>query len=136
MASAHDDGASKARTTAGGGRSPTRRRPTVSIGRCVADNPIRMGNRHDYLARVLRILSSDLIDGVMATMDVLEDLLVIHDLMLALGVERFQIRISNRMVLNGLLEELGLAGNTAPILRSARTLTAAESFASGSTLVI
>jgi hypothetical protein len=51
----------------------------------VGENPIRMGNRHDYLARVLRILSSDLIDGVMATMDVLEDLLVIHDLLLERG---------------------------------------------------
>ncbi len=41
--------------------------------------------------------------------------LVIHDLMLALGVERFQVRINNRLVLNGLLEELGLAGQTAPL---------------------
>jgi histidyl-tRNA synthetase len=48
----------------------------------------------------------------------IEVALVIHDLMLALGVERFQIRISNRLVLNGLLEELGLAGKTAMLLRS------------------
>jgi hypothetical protein len=41
-------------------------------------DPIRMANRHDYLARVLRVLSSQRIDGVMATMDVLEDLFIIH----------------------------------------------------------
>ncbi len=48
----------------------------------------------------------------------IEVVLVIHDLMRALGFERFEIRINNRLVLNGLLEELGLAGNTAPMLRA------------------
>jgi histidyl-tRNA synthetase len=42
--------------------------------------------------------------------------LVIHDLMLALGFERFEIRVNNRLVLNGLLEEMGLAGQTRPVL--------------------
>jgi histidyl-tRNA synthetase len=45
-------------------------------------------------------------------------LLVTHDLMRAVGFERFEIRINNRLVLNGLLEELGLAGQTAALLRS------------------
>src|SRR5579884_1602967 len=44
--------------------------------------------------------------------------LVIHDLMVALGIERFTVRLNNRLVLNGLLEELGLAGQTAPLLRA------------------
>jgi histidyl-tRNA synthetase len=48
----------------------------------------------------------------------IETVLVIHDLMRAIGIERFTIRINNRMILNGLLEELGLAGKTAPLLRS------------------
>src|SRR5439155_9916178 len=39
----------------------------------------------------------------------IEAALVIHDLMRALGFERFTIRVNNRMVLNGLLEELGVA---------------------------
>jgi histidyl-tRNA synthetase len=43
--------------------------------------------------------------------------LVIHDLFKALGFERFEVRINNRLVLNGLLEDLGLAGNTAGVLR-------------------
>lgn len=47
----------------------------------------------------------------------IETLFVIHDLMAAIGFERFRIRINNRLVLNGLLEKLGLAGNTAAVLR-------------------
>src|SRR5438874_12583965 len=46
----------------------------------------------------------------------IETALVIYDLMKALGFERFSIRINNRMVLNGLLEELGLADKTKPLL--------------------
>src|SRR5262245_25999434 len=42
--------------------------------------------------------------------------LVINDLMKALGFERSVLRINNRMVLNGLLEELGLAEQTKSVL--------------------
>src|SRR5437868_6033386 len=48
----------------------------------------------------------------------IETALVIHDLMKALGFERFEVRVNNRLVLNGLLEELGLAGSAVPILRT------------------
>jgi histidyl-tRNA synthetase len=48
----------------------------------------------------------------------IEVALVIHDLLKALGFERFRIHVNNRMVLNGLLEELGLADKTGPLLRS------------------
>jgi histidyl-tRNA synthetase len=48
----------------------------------------------------------------------IETLLVIHDLFLALGFEKFSIRINNRLVLNGLLEKLGLAEKTAGVLRA------------------
>jgi len=48
----------------------------------------------------------------------IEVALVIHDLMLGLGFERFRIQVNNRLVLNGLLEELGLAGQTVPVLRA------------------
>ena len=47
----------------------------------------------------------------------IETLLVIHDLFVALGFERFKIRVNNRLVLNGLLEKLGLAEKTAGVLR-------------------
>src|SRR5437588_7225240 len=46
----------------------------------------------------------------------IEVVLVIHDLMRALDIERFTIRLNNRLILNGLLEEVGLAGKTAPLL--------------------
>jgi histidyl-tRNA synthetase len=47
-----------------------------------------------------------------------ETSLVIHDLMRAIGFERFEVRVNNRLVLNGLLEQLGLAGQTAALLRA------------------
>src|SRR5437016_6771055 len=47
-----------------------------------------------------------------------ETALVIHDLMRAIGFERFEIRVNNRFVLNGLLEELGVAEQTAALLRA------------------
>src|SRR6516225_5855428 len=48
----------------------------------------------------------------------IEVVLVIHDLLRALGFTRFRIHVNNRLVLNGLLEELGLAGQTAAVLRA------------------
>jgi histidyl-tRNA synthetase len=47
-----------------------------------------------------------------------ETLLVIHELLLALGFEGFKVRINNRKVLTGLLERLDLAGSTVPVLRA------------------
>ncbi len=46
----------------------------------VGDDALRMADRHSYLARIVRVLQSDKVDGVMATMDILEDLLVLHQL--------------------------------------------------------
>jgi len=51
----------------------------------VGDDPIRMADRHGYLARIVRVLQSDVVDGVMATMDVLEDLFILHHLILEAG---------------------------------------------------
>jgi histidyl-tRNA synthetase len=48
----------------------------------------------------------------------IEVVLVINDLMSAIGFERFQIRVNNRLVLNGLLEQLGLADRAVPLLRA------------------
>ncbi len=47
-----------------------------------------------------------------------ETALVIHDLFAAIGFDRFEVRINNRMVLNGLLELHGLADKAVPLLRS------------------
>lgn len=48
----------------------------------------------------------------------IETALVIHDILQALGFERFSIHVNNRLVLNGLLESLGLAASAAAILRA------------------
>ncbi len=44
--------------------------------------------------------------------------LVIHDLMMAIGVPDFTIRLNNRMVLNGLLDKLDLSDQSTPVLRA------------------
>lgn len=68
-----------------------RRETTAPNGRLnllAADHPARnvtrvqqdelaMADRRDYLARILRVLSCELVDGIMAGMDILEDLLSI-----------------------------------------------------------
>lgn len=56
--------------------------------------------------------------GTTANAADIETVLVIHDLMRALGFEAFTIRVNNRMVLNGLLTELGLKGKSVPLLRA------------------
>ena len=48
----------------------------------------------------------------------IETLLVIHDLLIALGFERFQIRVNNRLILNGVLASLGLTDKTVGVLRA------------------
>jgi histidyl-tRNA synthetase len=54
--------------------------------------------------------------GTTSNAEDIETALVIYDLVEALGFERFVIHVNNRMVLNGLLEELGLADKTKPLL--------------------
>jgi histidyl-tRNA synthetase len=56
--------------------------------------------------------------GTTANAADIEIALVINDLMRTLGLERFQIQVNNRLVLNGLLEEFGLAGQSAPLLQA------------------
>lgn len=48
----------------------------------------------------------------------IEVALVIGDLLSALGFERFTVHVNNRMVLNGLLEELGLGDQAGAMLRA------------------
>lgn len=56
--------------------------------------------------------------GTTANAADIESLFVIHDLMEAIGFERFTIRVNNRMVLNGLLEQHGLLERSAGVLRT------------------
>ena len=43
----------------------------------VGDDAIAMSDRGDYLGRIMRVLASELVDGLMATMDIVEDLLIL-----------------------------------------------------------
>ena len=52
-------------------------RGSVSVG----DEPFAMADRHDLLARLAYTLQSEWVDGVLGSMDILEELLVLHDLM-------------------------------------------------------
>jgi hypothetical protein len=47
----------------------------------VGDDPLRMADRREYMARILRVLMSEGVDGLLATMDIIEDLLIVHDLL-------------------------------------------------------
>ncbi len=56
--------------------------------------------------------------GTESNVSDIETLLVTHDLMQNLGFSRFRICVNNRLVLNGLLEKLGLTEQSAGILRA------------------
>jgi hypothetical protein len=63
------------------------------------DQPMAIADRQDFLIRIVRILSADVIDGIMSTMDVLEELLVLHDLMQLRGLTPF---LNNKLLIVGL----------------------------------
>jgi len=72
----------------------------------VGANPLAMADRRDYLARILRVLSSARVDGVMATMDILEDLLAIDGFLRAARAETL---LDNKLLIAS-LNRGGLAG--------------------------
>lgn len=74
----------------------------------VADDTLAMADRRDYLARIVRVLSSDKVDGLMATMDILEDLLALDGLLREEGGPR----LLDGKVLIGSLNRGGLAGTS------------------------
>jgi hypothetical protein len=69
-------------------------------------DPLGMADRRDYLARILRVLECHLVDGVMATMDVLEDLLALD----AFGKMAPSAPLLDGKVLIASLNRGGLAG--------------------------
>lgn len=74
----------------------------------VGSNPIAMADRRDYLARIVRVLAAGGIDGLMATMDLIEDLLILDSLMAARG----GAKLTDGKVLIGSLNRGGLAGTS------------------------
>lgn len=55
----------------------------------VGDDALRMADRREYMARILRVMMSDAVDGLLATMDILEDLHIIDDLLKESGAAGF-----------------------------------------------
>jgi DhnA family fructose-bisphosphate aldolase class Ia len=74
----------------------------------VGDDALAMADRRDYLARIWRVLISDRVDGVMATMDILEDLLTIDGFVQDSGGPP----LLNEKVLIASLNRGGLAGTS------------------------
>ena len=80
----------------------------ASLG--VPDDPTATGDRHEFLARILRALSHAGVDGFMATPDVVEDLLILAGLIRERGGrspldERLLIGCMNRGGLPGTVSE-------------------------------
>jgi Cgl0159-like len=78
-------------------------------GRRVTDlggDPLVMGDRHSYLARALRVLTTPGCDGIMGTTDFMEDLLIVN----ALVRESGGASLINDKVLIGCMNRGGHAG--------------------------
>ncbi len=72
----------------------------------VGGNPIAMADRQDYLARIVRVLSAPAVDGLMATMDLLEDLFILDSCRKEAGAPA----LLDGKLLIGSLNRGGLAG--------------------------
>jgi len=70
------------------------------------DDPIAMGDRQQYLGRVLRVVTQPGVDGVMGTTDVLEELLAVSRLVKEAGGPAF---LDGKVML-GSMNRSGLAG--------------------------
>jgi hypothetical protein len=62
----------------------------------VADNPMALADRQEFLTRIIRIASADVVDGIASTIDVLEELLLMHELMQAQGLPAF---LNNKLLI-------------------------------------
>lgn len=72
----------------------------------VGDDPLAMGDRWAYLERIVRVIIRPEIDGVMATPDIIDDLLLINYLVKEAGGVSFM----DEKVLIGCINRGGLAG--------------------------
>lgn len=74
----------------------------------IGDDSLTLGNRYEFLGRILRVLSLPEWDGVMGTTDVIEELMIIDYLF----KEKKQKSILDRKVLIGCMNRGGLKGAT------------------------
>jgi hypothetical protein len=72
----------------------------------VGGDPVAMGDRHQYLGRVLRVIASDEFDGVMGPTDIMEDLFIVSYLVREAGGPPF---LDGKVML-GCMNRGGLAG--------------------------
>lgn len=79
--------------------------PARNVNR-VVDNPLRMGDRREYLARIVRVLEHPEVDGLMATTDIIDDLLLLNDLLVKAGGPDL---LANRLLV-GSMNRGGLSG--------------------------
>jgi DhnA family fructose-bisphosphate aldolase class Ia len=73
----------------------------------IQDDPLAMADRHEFLARILRVLSHPGIDGFMSTPDVVEDLLIVAGLIRERGG---QSPLDDRLLI-GCMNRGGLPGS-------------------------
>jgi hypothetical protein len=79
--------------------------PGRSVTR-VGDRPTAMGHRLDYLGRILRVLVASRVDGLMATSDLIEEMVLANYLLKQRGGPDF---LENKVLL-GSMNRSGLAG--------------------------
>jgi DhnA family fructose-bisphosphate aldolase class Ia/sugar phosphate isomerase/epimerase len=79
--------------------------PARNVNR-VGNNPIGMGHRLDYLGRIVRVLAASNIDGLMATSDLIEEVVLANYLAKKRGGKGFL----DEKVLLGSMNRTGLAG--------------------------
>jgi hypothetical protein len=72
----------------------------------LGSNPLRMGNRYEYLGRILRVLTATDFDGFMSTPDMIEDLLILDYLVQENGGDSFL----DERILVGCMQRGGIAG--------------------------
>jgi len=74
----------------------------------VGDDPVALGDRYEYLGRILRILTGSAFDGLMGTPDIIEELLIVNYIVREGGGEGF---IDDKVLL-GSMNLGGLAGTS------------------------
>ncbi len=75
------------------------------------DNPIGMADRLEYLGRVLRVVTSPYVDGVMATPDIIEDLVLVDYVFREAGLgsfleDKLLVGSMNRSGISGVVFEM------------------------------
>lgn len=72
----------------------------------VGDEPYRMGRRAEYLGRIIRVLESGAVDGLMGTPDILEEMMILDSLRVDQGLPSL---LAGRLLV-GCMNRGGLAG--------------------------